>query len=153
MAEPNKLGEGGPISFEANTLFPNGGLGGTVNTRPFNRTSVGWLIIAHEQDFFFNGSEANLAEVICHEVGHALGLAHSTTLVPPTSETDSVLLAAMMFNIATGSDRGAVLDTHDQNVILLGYPLARPHSKSLSSGRFKVLRHGRTSLWLAGFGF
>ncbi len=31
--------------------------------------------------------------------------------------------------------------------------LARPHSKSLSSGRFKVLRHGRTSLWLAGFGF
>ena len=31
--------------------------------------------------------------------------------------------------------------------------LTRPHSKSLSSGRFKVLRHGRTSLWLAGFGF
>ena len=31
--------------------------------------------------------------------------------------------------------------------------LSRPHSKSLSSGRFKVLRHGRTSLWLAGFGF
>ena len=31
--------------------------------------------------------------------------------------------------------------------------LARPHSKSLSSVRFKVLRHGRTSLWLAGFGF
>ena len=30
---------------------------------------------------------------------------------------------------------------------------ARPHSKSLSNGRFKVLRHGRTSLWLAGFGF
>ena len=30
---------------------------------------------------------------------------------------------------------------------------ARPHSKSLSSVRFKVLRHGRTSLWLAGFGF
>ena len=34
-----------------------------------------------------------------------------------------------------------------------GLGLARPHSKSLSSGRFKVLRHGRTSLWLAGFGF
>ena len=31
--------------------------------------------------------------------------------------------------------------------------LSRPHSKSLSSVRFKVLRHGRTSLWLAGFGF
>ena len=31
--------------------------------------------------------------------------------------------------------------------------LGRPHSKSLSSVRFKVLRHGRTSLWLAGFGF
>ena len=28
-----------------------------------------------------------------------------------------------------------------------------PISKSLSSVRFKVLRHGRTSLWLAGFGF
>ena len=34
-----------------------------------------------------------------------------------------------------------------------GFALARPHSKSLSSVRFKVLRHGRTSLWLAGFGF
>ena len=39
---------------------------------------------------------------------------------------------------------------------LLAGPLVghtRPHSKSLSSVRFKVLRHGRTSLWLAGFGF
>ena len=35
----------------------------------------------------------------------------------------------------------------------LGIGVARPHSKSLSSVRFKVLRHGRTSLWLAGFGF
>ena len=39
----------------------------------------------------------------------------------------------------TATSRGRVLD--------------RPHSKSLSSVRFKVLRHGRTSLWLAGFGF
>ena len=31
--------------------------------------------------------------------------------------------------------------------------LARPHSKSLSSGRFQVFRHRRTSLWLAGVGF
>ena len=33
------------------------------------------------------------------------------------------------------------------------YRLARPHSKSLSSGRFQVFRHRRTSLWLAGVGF
>ena len=31
--------------------------------------------------------------------------------------------------------------------------LSRPHSKSLSSGRFQVFRHRRTSLWLAGVGF
>ena len=31
--------------------------------------------------------------------------------------------------------------------------LDRPHSKSLSSGRFQVFRHRRTSLWLAGVGF
>ena len=31
--------------------------------------------------------------------------------------------------------------------------LTRPHSKSLSSGRFQVFRHRRTSLWLAGVGF
>ncbi len=31
--------------------------------------------------------------------------------------------------------------------------LVRPHSKSLSSGRFQVFRHRRTSLWLAGVGF
>ena len=31
--------------------------------------------------------------------------------------------------------------------------IVRPHSKSLSSGRFQVFRHRRTSLWLAGVGF
>ena len=40
-----------------------------------------------------------------------------------------------------------------EKIALLETRLARPHSKSLSSVRFKVLRHGRTSLWLAGFGF
>ena len=35
----------------------------------------------------------------------------------------------------------------------VGNELSRPHSKSLSSGRFQVFRHRRTSLWLAGVGF
>ena len=36
----------------------------------------------------------------------------------------------------------------------VGYEIVdRPHSKSLSSGRFQVFRHRRTSLWLAGVGF
>ncbi len=57
------------------------------------------------------------------------------------------------------SEAQAVVDRHVEPVAhryerdSIGNRIARPHSKSLSSGRFKVLRHGRTSLWLAGFGF
>ena len=40
-----------------------------------------------------------------------------------------------------------VKDSHGKHLIV------RPHSKSLSSGRFQVFRHRRTSLWLAGVGF
>ena len=40
-----------------------------------------------------------------------------------------------------------------ENNVPVGAKLDRPHSKSLSSGRFQVFRHRRTSLWLAGVGF
>ena len=46
-----------------------------------------------------------------------------------------------------------LLDGCEYVLLLVGSIVVRPHSKSLSSVRFKVLRHGRTSLWLAGFGF
>ena len=50
-------------------------------------------------------------------------------------------------HLITEADIGTIYDE--------GYitSIARPHSKSLSSGRFQVFRHRRTSLWLAGVGF
>ena len=51
----------------------------------------------------------------------------------------------------SGLEAGAV--DYITKPIDLQETLARPHSKSLSSGRFQVFRHRRTSLWLAGVGF
>ena len=66
-----------------------------------------------------------------------------------TEDTNSWLKIGGAFSDGYG-ERKYISPRYQSDVIDV---LDRPHSKSLSSGRFKVLRHGRTSLWLAGFGF
>ena len=62
-------------------------------------------------------------------------------------------LAVVLQRLPEGMIRAVRVDSFDAEIEDGKLVLVRPHSKSLSSGRFKVLRHGRTSLWLAGFGF
>jgi hypothetical protein len=58
----------------------------------------------------FLGISSNLAEVACHELGHAIGLAHS-------SDT-----TAMMYAVAHGHGRDATLGNDDKSGVLTIYP-------------------------------
>jgi hypothetical protein len=106
-----------------NQLTPGVNCGGVVAT-----TSVAWsfetkTVSGHtffriiETDLIFNkgmdcflSNPANLAEAACHELGHAIGLAHSS---------DS---SAIMFGSIRGQGRDATLAPDDRTGVLFIYP-------------------------------
>jgi hypothetical protein len=107
------LGRGG-YAVADSTPSPAGWLrGGNVKGNDFYRTLNPFLVIA-STNAFFNGNVSNLAEVVCHEVGHTIGLAHSSNTA---GETNSYLASATMYYAAHGGGRGAVLGAYDPNAV------------------------------------
>jgi hypothetical protein len=80
-------------------------IGGTT----FNRLLEADIIFNKGMDCFLSIS-ANLAEVACHELGHSIGLDH-----PPDT-------AAIMYAVAHGHGRDAVLGADDKAGVLAIYP-------------------------------
>src|SRR5262249_5522935 len=58
------------------------------------------------------GNSTNLSEILCHELGHSIGLAHSGDP------------SALMWFIAHGNGRGATLGDDDKAGVLVIYPQA-----------------------------
>jgi hypothetical protein len=81
----------------------------TINGRSFNPLFESDIVFNDGMDCFL-GNSANLAEVACHELGHAIGLGHS----------DDV--GAMMFASAHGRGRDATLGTDDRAGAQAIYP-------------------------------
>jgi hypothetical protein len=103
------LGQGGR-SWTSRNLSPGWTLGGNVQGNDFHRVTKGYVVLKHTAAFLQNPS--NLAEVLCHEVGHAIGVAHSSE---NANETSPVLKEAIMYYLAHGSGRGATLAAFDMN--------------------------------------
>lgn len=92
-------------------------LGGNVNGNEFRKSNRGYVVLEST-----NAALQNLAtftEVLCHEIGHALNLAHSSE---NSGETDPTLKQAMMYYQAHADGRGAMLGTYDPPVIQQVYP-------------------------------
>lgn len=111
------LGLGGRgFSFD-DALFPNGGLGGRVGPNEFHVTTRAYVMLKHSASAM--QTLATFEEVLCHEIGHSLGMAHSSE---NPSETNSVLFEAIMYYRAHVDGRGARLSSYDPPVIQQVHP-------------------------------
>lgn len=106
------LGVGG--SYFSGTDRTGGEFGGNA----FRRSSNGYVVLNHPRSYLSNA--LSLEEVLTHEIGHVLGLAHSSEV---SLEINSLLKESIMYFQAHGDGRGASLNQRDLDAIVFGYPL------------------------------
>jgi hypothetical protein len=116
----NVLGVGGSWSGGPLLAGANWGRGGRVAGLEFNVCQNGYVILEHTNTAMQNLS--TFTEVLTHEIGHVLDLAHSSDVVT----NDPVLTNSAMYFLAHADGRGARLNSYDTNVIRLVHPTNTP---------------------------
>lgn len=112
----NTLGIGGR-AYVTLTSPAGWNLGGSVAGNEFARSSYGYVVLEAGNASMQNA--ATFAEVLCHEIGHALNMAHSSE---NPSESNTTLKQAIMYYQAHADGRGAALGAYDPPIIQQCYP-------------------------------
>jgi len=95
--------------------------GGTVSGNDFHATTGGYVILKHSHAMLQN--LVTFTEVLAHEIGHTLGLGHSSQNDP---EPDSFLRESIMYWLVHADGRGARLNGWDANVSRQSHPVNTP---------------------------
>jgi hypothetical protein len=112
------LGKGGR-NYSISSSFPNGGMGGRVIDTEFFPNNFGYVVLKHTATSM--QTLKTFEEVLCHEVGHVLGMAHSSE---NPSEPPGTLREAMMYFQVHADGRGATLGSYDPPIIQKVHPPA-----------------------------
>jgi Matrixin len=110
------LGIGGG-SFTTGANFE----GGNVDNQNFHKRINGYIVMNHLASSVQNSN--GFKEVLIHEMGHSLGLAHSSE---NSAETNLNLKDATMFYAIHNDARGTTIRNYDQTAVFYGYPTNTP---------------------------
>lgn len=113
----DKVTGGMVLGFGGSLAFTDTGVGGTLNGDAFGKTARGFVMIEHTDATL--SDPVALEEVLAHELGHVLGLAHSSETV---GETDNNLSEALMYFLIHDDGRGAALGNFDRTTVSQSYP-------------------------------
>ena len=116
----NILGEGGSWFTSGLLANANWGPGGNVAGMEFNKGLNGYVVLKHTNVVMQTLS--TFTEVLTHEIGHVIGLAHSSDV----TTNNPVLTNSIMYYLAHADGRGASLNSYDTNVVREVHPLNTP---------------------------
>jgi hypothetical protein len=116
----NILGVGGSWFTSGQLANANWGPGGNVAGMEFNRSVNGYVILKHTNVVIQTLS--TFTEVLTHEIGHVIGLAHSSDI----TTNNPVLTNSIMYYLVHEDGRGASLNSYDTNVVREVHPLNTP---------------------------
>ena len=114
------LGIGGSYFSVGLLTNANWGLGGNVAGVEFNQGQCGFVVLKHTNVVMQTLS--TFTEVLTHEIGHVIGLAHSSNV----TTNDATLTNSIMYYLAHTDGRGAKLNSYDTNVIRTVHPFNTP---------------------------
>ncbi|HTI99071.1 MAG TPA: matrixin family metalloprotease [Dongiaceae bacterium] len=115
------LGVGGRFATTSVLAGAGWGAGGNVAGNEFGKSFYGYVVLEATNSAM--SVLSTFTEVLTHEIGHALNLAHSSE---NSAESDPYLRQAIMFYQAHGDGRGATLGDYDIATIRQIYPLDTP---------------------------